>query len=66
MDSKQLKRSIFISILVACMSFQQFTRLNGIDNIRPIHIITLLTCGAGIGVFIVNVVLLIKNRKGKD
>ena len=65
MDSKKIKRSILVSLIVMCVSFQQFTRLAGIENIKAIHAVTLLACGTALGVFLVNLMLLIKNNKDK-
>ena len=51
---KNHRRGIAISILVIAISILNFTNLDGSECIRPIHIITLLVCGMGIGVLIVN------------
>ena len=40
-----------------------YFRLKGSECIRPIHIVTLLTLGAAIGVLLVNIVNLIKEKK---
>ena len=61
-DSKKFKRAILVGLIMMCLSFQQFTRLSGIENVKAIHIVTLLGCGAGFGIFIFSLVLLIRNR----
>jgi hypothetical protein len=58
------KRSLVISALVILLMTVNFTRLKGSDCIRPIHIVTLITLGAAIGAMLVNIVLLIKSKKG--
>lgn len=65
MDSKQIKRTILVSLIIMTISFQQFTRLAGIDNIRAIQAATLITTGMGLGIFVFNIALLIKNNKDK-
>ncbi len=57
------KRSLVISVLVILLMTFNFTRLKESDCIKPIHIVTLLTLGAAIGALLVNIILLIKNRK---
>jgi hypothetical protein len=57
------KRSLVITALVILVMTINFTRLKGSDCIRPIHIVTLVTLGAAIGVMLVNIIILIKNRK---
>ena len=57
------KRSVAIASLVILLMGVNFSRLTGSDCIRPIHIVTLLTMGAAIGVLLVNIIMLIKNRK---
>ncbi|MGZ4118960.1 MAG: hypothetical protein ACXVPY_15835 [Bacteroidia bacterium] len=63
MDSKQIKRAILISLIIMCLSFQQFTRLGGINNIRAIQAVTLIATGMGLGIFVFNLALLIRNNK---
>lgn len=57
------KRSVAIASLVILLMGVNFSRLAGSDCVRPIHMVTLLTMGAAIGVLLVNIILLIKNRK---
>ena len=62
MDSKKVKRSIAISIIVIAVTLGNYSRLTGTENIRPIHIVTLLTCGMGIGIFLVNFIMLLRKK----
>lgn len=57
------KRSVAIASLVILLMGVNFSRLAGSDCIRAIHMVTLLTMGAAIGVLLVNIIMLIKNRK---
>ncbi len=57
------KRSLVITGLVILLMTINFTRLKGSECIKPIHIVTLVTLGAAIGVMLVNIMMLIKNRK---
>jgi hypothetical protein len=42
---------MLISLFVVLLTVSTFSRLTGTENIRAIHIATLLVCGMGIGVF---------------
>ena len=57
------KRSLVITALAILLLTVNFTRLKGTECINPIHIVTLVTLGAAIGVLLMNIILLIKNRK---
>ena len=57
------KRSLIISVLVIVLMITNFTRLHGSECIRPIHIVTLVTLGAAIGVLLMNIILMIKSKK---
>jgi hypothetical protein len=47
------KRNICIALFVLVLSWRNYRRLTGTENIRAIHIITLLTIGVTIGVMLV-------------
>ncbi|MEO5650870.1 MAG: hypothetical protein ABIR03_13240 [Ginsengibacter sp.] len=47
-------RAMAISFFVIAISFFNFTSLTGTECIRAIHVATLLVCGMGIGVFLIN------------
>jgi len=53
-----------LSFFVIAISFLNFTHLTDTACIRAIHVVTLLVCGMGIGVFLSNLfALLFKNEK---
>ena len=62
MRNSHPKAGIIICLFVISISFFNFSRLQNSDCIRAIHIVTLLTAGAGIGVLLVNIFRLIKSR----
>jgi hypothetical protein len=57
------KRSIGIALVVLVLSIGNYIRLTGTENIRAIHILTLVTIGVAIGVMLVHAFNLIRNRK---
>lgn len=56
-------RGMAISTFVIILSLVNFSQLANSECIRAIHIVTLLVCGMGIGVFLVNLFVLLRNRK---
>jgi hypothetical protein len=65
MSLKKTQRGIVISGIVILITIGNYCRLTGTEMIRPIHVVTLLTCGAAIGVFIMSVVLFFKREQDK-
>jgi hypothetical protein len=57
------KRSIGIALFVLVLSLGNYMRLTGTENIRAIHIITLLTMGVAIGVMLVHIFKLVGRNK---
>lgn len=58
------QRAIAFSLFIAAISFFNFSRLQGSDCIRAIHMVTLLTAGAAIGIAISKLVTLLRNKPG--
>lgn len=58
-------RGMAIAFFVIALSFWNFSRVTGSECIRTIHIVTLLTAGVGIGVFLTNFFLWIRTRLDK-
>jgi hypothetical protein len=65
MRAKQPMRGIVVSGMIILLTFGNYLRLTGTEMIRPIHIVTLLTCGAAIGVFISSIFYYLKNKDDK-
>ncbi len=62
MVNKNYKRPVIISLFVIMLTFWNFTRIANSDCIRAIHVVTLLACGAAIGVLVLNLFVLLKNK----
>ncbi len=62
MRQRSPQRSMLIALFIIAISFWNFSRLTGSECIRPIHIATLLTAGAGIGILLVNFFLWLRSR----
>lgn len=62
MRQKSPQTKMAIALFVIILSIWNFSRLTGSECIRSVHIITLLTAGAGIGVFLTNLFLWLRNR----
>jgi hypothetical protein len=63
MSNKNLHlRAMAISFFVVALSFFNFARLTGTECIRAIHVVTLLVCGMGIGIFLTNLFAILRNR----
>ena len=58
------KRKLIMPAFAIFLMTISYFRLKGSECIRPIHIVTLLVLGAAIGVLLVHIVNIIKERKG--
>jgi hypothetical protein len=65
MKTKQPMRTIVISGMIILLTLGNYLRLTGTEMIRPIHIVTLLTGGAAIGVLICSIFYYFKNKQDK-
>jgi len=57
------KKKLVMPAFAIFLMIMSYYRLKGSECIRPIHIVTLLVLGAAIGVLLVNIVNLIKEKK---
>jgi predicted permease len=57
------KRKLFMPALAIFLMTMNYSRLKGSECIRPIHIVTLLVLGAAIGILLVHIVNLIKEKQ---
>ncbi|MEO6819344.1 MAG: hypothetical protein ABI204_06425 [Ginsengibacter sp.] len=58
-------RGMAIASFIIIISFANFNNLEGSDCIRAIHIVTLLICGMGIGVFLTNFFHFLMEKRSK-
>jgi hypothetical protein len=59
---KQHIRVMAISLFVIVITLFNFSKLTGSDCIRAIHVVNLLICGMGIGLFLTNAIALLRNK----
>ncbi len=52
---KRFLRILIVGILIALLSAYNYSHLSGTENIHAIHIVTLLVCGMGIGMFLISI-----------
>jgi RsiW-degrading membrane proteinase PrsW (M82 family) len=56
-------RPIIISLVIIVLSFYNFYREDGSQNIRVVQIVSLLVCGMAIGIFLKSVVEFFRDKK---
>jgi len=62
-SQKQVRRRLGIGAIVIIASVGNWFRLTGTENIRAIHIVTLIACGMGIGIFLTGFVGLFRKTE---
>jgi hypothetical protein len=65
MRKRTPQRAMGFALFIAAISLFNFSRISGGECIRVVHIITLLTCGAALGVFLSNFFILIRTKEDK-
>jgi hypothetical protein len=65
MERKKRVRRFVLPLFVIILSIFNYSRLTGTENIRAIHVVTLITIGLGLGVLLTNVFGYFR-RKGGD
>ena len=66
MRKRTPQRAMAFAFFIAAISFFNFSRLTGSECIRAVHVITLLTCGAAIGVFLSNLFILLRQKNSNN
>lgn len=56
-------RTMAISLFLIAISIFNFMNLKGNENVDAIHIISLLVCGMGIGIFLVSLFGMLRSKK---
>jgi hypothetical protein len=57
------KKKLSLIALMLLFSFLNYSRIEGIENIRPIEFLSIFTIGALSGVLIYGIVNFLKNKK---
>lgn len=63
---RNARRGLALGLVVTALSFGNFTRIPGSECVRAIHIVTLMTCGAGLGVAIVCLIMMIRGKRNGE
>ena len=63
MEQKLIKPMLIVTLVFAFISIGNIIRLKGIEDIKAIHIVSLLTCGIGIGAFLVSIIVFVRSKK---
>ena len=67
MRKRTPQRSLVLAVIIIAVSVMNFDRIKGCDCIRAIHVVTLITVGIGIGLFIMSLKdLFIKRQQEKE
>ena len=66
MRQRTPQASMILALFIVALSFWNFSRIQGCDCIRTIHIVTLLAAGIGIGVFITSLKTWFINRQKEE
>jgi hypothetical protein len=65
MKQKILKPMLITTLVFAFISIGNILRLKGIEDIKAIYIVSLLTCGIGIGAFVISLIVAMSSKKNK-
>ncbi len=67
MSTLNTKRKIYLSfvipVFVILVSLINYSRLTGTENIRAIHVVTLLAMGMGIGILLRNLIAYFRGER---
>ncbi len=59
------KRTVIIALALVFLTIGRIINQKGIENIRGLYILNLITCGFAIGVFFMSLVVFLKIKKNK-
>jgi hypothetical protein len=65
MEQKSIKLILFITGIFAFVSLPHLFNLKGFEDVKAIYIVSLLTCGIGIGAFTISLIVFIISKKNK-
>jgi hypothetical protein len=60
---KRIYTSFIIPVFIILLSLINYSRLTGTENIRAIHVVTLLVMGMGIGILLRNLIAYFRGQK---
>lgn len=60
---KSYYRRILLPVFIIAISAMNFIHTEGAENVRSVQIVTLLTCGAGIGLLLASIMKIIQLRR---
>jgi hypothetical protein len=63
MERKFTKPMLITTLVFAFISMAHITNLKGIEDVKAIYIVSLLTCGIGIGAFVISLIVFVKSKK---
>lgn len=66
MNQKKFNSQLITLLVFTCISFGNVIRLRGIENVRAIHVVSLLTLGFGLGASVVTIIQYFKNKNSSQ
>ena len=65
MDQKSIKPILITTLVFAFISTGNIIRQKGVGDIKAIYIVSLLTCGIGVGAFLISLIVFVRSKKNK-
>ena len=65
MEQKFTKPMLITTAAFAFISIAHIINQKGIEDIRAIYIVSLLTCGIGMGAFLISLIVFVRSKKNK-
>lgn len=59
-------RPIIISLVIIILSFYNFYKTGGTENVKAVQIVSLLVCGMAIGIFVKSLVEFFREKKSSS
>ena len=65
MEQKFVKPMLITTLVFAFISIGNIIRQKGIEDIKAVYIVSLLTCGIGVGAFVISLIVFVRSKKNK-
>jgi hypothetical protein len=65
MEQKFVKPMLITTLVFAFISIGNIIRQKGIEDIKAVYIVSLLTCGIGVGAFLISLIVFVRSKKNK-